>query len=109
MDTELQVLAESLVELGEIILVLGNLAEHVHTLLDDVLTNDLEDFVLLKSLTRDVEREILGVNNTLDEVEVFGNDVLAVVHDKDATDVEFDIVTLLFGLEEVERSTIDTV
>ena len=63
-DTELDVLAEGLVELGEVVLVLGNLSEHVHALLDDVLADDLEDLVLLEGLTRDVERQVLGVDDT---------------------------------------------
>jgi len=76
-NTKLDVLAESLVELLEVILVLRELGEKVHTLLDDVLSDDLEDLVLLEGLTGDVEREVLGVNDTLDEVEIFGDEVLA--------------------------------
>ena len=105
MDTELDVLAERLVELVEVVLVLSDLGEKVKALLDDVLANNLENLVLLESLTRDVEREILRVDDTLDEVEVLGDDVLAVVHDEDAADVELDVVPLLLGLEEVEGST----
>jgi hypothetical protein len=41
--------------------------------------------------------------HTLDKVKILGNKVLAVVHDEDTTDVELDVVTLLLGLEEVER------
>lgn len=70
-----------------------------------LLANDLEDFVLLKSLMRNIERKILRVDDTLNRVEVFGDGVLTVVHDEDATNVEFDVVTLLFGLEEIERHT----
>ena len=55
MDTEFQVLAERLVELGEVVLVLGNLSEEVHALLDNILADSLEDLVLLKRLTRYVE------------------------------------------------------
>jgi hypothetical protein len=103
-NTELRVLAKRLVELLEVVLVLGNLADEVHSLLDNVLADDLEDLVLLEGFTGDVKREILGVNDTLDEVEVFGNDVLTVVHDEDSTNVKLDVVALL-GLEEVERRT----
>ena len=102
-DTELDVLAEGLVELGKVVLVLGDVGEHLHRLLDEVLANDLEDLVLLERLARDVEREVLRVDDTLDEVEVLGDEVLAVVHDKDAANVELDVVTLLLRLEEVER------
>ena len=101
-DTELDVLAERLVELLEVVLVLTDLREQVHALLDDVLADDLEDLVLLERLTGDVERQILGVDDTLDEVEVLGDEVLAVVHDEDTADVELDVVALLLRLEEVE-------
>ncbi len=70
MNTELDVLAERFVKLGEVILVFSNLAE-VHGLLDQVLANDLEDLVLLKGLTGDVEREILGVDDSFHEVKVW--------------------------------------
>ena len=102
MDTELDVLAERLVELGEVVLVLRNLGEEVHALLDEVLADDLEDLVLLEGLTRDVEGQVLGVDDTLDEVEVLGDELLAIVHDEDAADVELDVVALLLLLEEVE-------
>ena len=64
MDTELDVLAEGLVELVEVVLVLSDLGEEVHALLNDVLADDLQDLVLLQGLTRDVEGKVLGVDNT---------------------------------------------
>ncbi len=85
-------MAEGLVELLEVLLVLTNLSEEIHALLDDVLASDLEDFVLLEGLSEDVEREILGVNDTLAEVEVLGDEVLAAVHDEDMANVELDVV-----------------
>ncbi len=105
MNTELQVLAECLVELLEVLLVLRNLSEEIHALFDNVLANDLEDLVLLEGLSGDVEREIFGVNDTPNEVEVLGDEVLTVVHDEDAANVELDVVALLLGLEEIEGCT----
>ena len=104
-DTKLHVLAERLIELLEVVLVLRNFLDQVEALLDDVLADDLENLVLLEGLTRDVEGKILRVDDTLDKVEVFGDDVLAVVHDEDAANVELDVVPLLLGLEEIERRT----
>ena len=109
MNTEFQVLAERFVKLLEVVLVLGNLAEEIHALLDNVLADNFEDLVLLEGSTGDVEREILRVDDALNEVEVFGDDILAVVHDEDATNVELDVVALLLGLEEVEGRTKYTV
>merc|ERR1719235_360327 len=69
-DAELQVLAEGLVELIEVVLVLRDLVEHLEALLDDVLADDLEDLILLEHLARDVEGQVLRVDDALDEAEV---------------------------------------
>jgi len=63
-DTELDVLSEGLVELGKVVLVLGDLGESIHALLDDVLSDDLENLVLLESLSGDVEGKILRVDDS---------------------------------------------
>ena len=63
MDTQLNVLAEGLVELLEVVLVLRNLLNEVEALLNDVLADDLKDLVLLESLTRDVQRKILRIDD----------------------------------------------
>lgn len=60
---------------------------------------------MLKGFTGDVKGQILGIDDTLDEAEVFGNEILAVIHDEDSSDVELDVVPLLLALEKVERST----
>ena len=46
-DTELEVLSESSVELVKVLLVLGDLGDEVESLLDQVLSDDLENLVLL--------------------------------------------------------------
>ena len=98
-NTELDVLAEGLVELVEVVFVLSNLADEVEGLLDKILADNLENLVLLEGFARDVQREILRVDDTLDEVEVLRNEVLAIVHDEDTANVELDVVTLLLRLE----------
>ena len=45
MDTELKVLGVLLVELLVVLLVLSDLSEHLETLLDDFLLDDLEDYL----------------------------------------------------------------
>merc|ERR1719498_1028192 len=75
-------------------------------LLHDVLLNDLQDSVLLESLSGDVEGEIVGVDNTLNEREPLGDEVLAVVHDEHSSDVELEVVLLLFVLEQIEGSSL---
>lgn len=105
-DTKLEVLGEGAVELVELLLVLGDLLEELKRLLDDVLLDDLHDLVLLESLTRQVEREILRVDNTLDEAEPLGDEVGGIVSDEDTADVELDVVLGLLGLEEIEGSAL---
>ena len=108
MDTKLEVLAKGFIELLEVVLVLGDLADELKGLLHEVLADNLEDLVLLESLTRDVEGQVLGVDDTLDEVKVFGDDVLAVVHDEDATDVKFDVIAFLLRFEEVKGRAVNS-
>lgn len=105
MNTELDVFAEGLIELLEVVFVFSNLREQVHALLDDVLADDFEDLVLLKCLTRDIERQVFRIDDTLDKVEVLRNEVLAVIHDEDTADVEFDIVALFLALKQIEGCT----
>jgi hypothetical protein len=105
MNTELDVFAEGLIELLEVVFVFSDLREQIHALLDDVLADDFEDLVLLKCLTRDVERQVFRIDDTLDKVEVLRNEVLAVVHDEDTADVEFDIVALFLALKQIEGCT----
>jgi hypothetical protein len=102
MNTELDILAEGLIELLEVVLVLSDLRKHIHALLDDVLADDFENFILLKGLTRDVERQVLRINDTLDKVEVLGNKVLTVIHNEDTADVEFDVIALFLALKQIK-------
>lgn len=55
MNSKLEVLGKLLVELFVVFGIFLNLGEHLKALFDNVLLHDLEDFVLLKCLTRDVE------------------------------------------------------
>merc|ERR1719326_1195646 len=105
-DAELEVLAELLVELGEILSVLSDLVEHLEGLLHQVLLDHLEDLGALEHLTGDVEGEVLRVHDALHEGEVLRDELLAAVGDEDTTHVEFHVRLLLGGLELVEGSTL---
>ena len=104
--THLEVLGELLVELVVVVLVLGQIVDQLHALLDQVLADDLEDLALLQHLAGDVEGEVLRVHHALDEVEVLRDDVLAVVHDEDSANVQLDVVLLLLVLKHVEGSAL---
>merc|ERR1719284_370844 len=101
-DSELEVLRELLIELLVVFLVFSDLGEHLEALLHDILLDDLEDSVLLQGLSGDVQWEIVGVDDTLHEGEPLWDEVLAVIHDEDSSDVELEVVLLLFVLEEIE-------
>jgi len=103
MNAEFQVLTELLVEFLVVIGLFLDLVEHLDALLDQVLLDNPEDFVLLEGLPGNVQRQIFGVNNTLDEGQPFGNNLFAIIHDKHPPDVEFDVVFLLLTLEHVKR------
>eukprot|EP00438_Fugacium_kawagutii_P011587 Skav217334 [mRNA] locus=scaffold1410:27082:28461:- [translate_table: standard] len=102
MHPKLQALAESLVEFLVVILLLSNLGKHLEALLDEVLLDHSQDLVLLQGLTRDVQRKILRVHNTLHEIQPFWHELLAVIHDEHAANVELDVVSLLFGLKKIK-------
>ena len=58
--------------------------------------------VLLQDLARDVERQVLCIDEPLDETQVLGHQLFAVVHDEHALDVELD-AGAAFAHEQVER------
>merc|ERR1712144_202283 len=101
LDAELQVLPELLIELLVVVPLLRDLGHHLDALLHQVLLDHAEDLVLLQGLARDVERQVLRVDDTLHEAEPLRDQLVAVIHDEDAADVELDVVALLLALEEV--------
>jgi hypothetical protein len=58
----------------------------------------------LEHFTGDVEREVLRVDDSLDEREPLGDELITVVHDEDAANVQLDVVLLLLGLKHVHWS-----
>ena len=63
-NAKLDVLTKGAVELREVVFVFSNLANNVHRLLHKDLVDDLEDFVLLESLSENVKRKVFGVDDT---------------------------------------------
>merc|ERR1712106_985050 len=100
--TKLDLLLELVVELFVQFGILSNFVEHFKALFDNVFADDLENTRVLQHFTGNVEGKILRVDDTLDEVEIVGNEVGAVVHDKHATHVELDVAVFLgLALERV--------
>lgn len=65
----------------------------------------LENLVLLQHLARDVERQILAVNNALDKAQVLRDQLVTVVHDEHPSHIQLDVVLLLLGVKQVKRCT----
>ena len=60
---------------------------------------------MLEGFTGDVQRQVLRVDNALDEVEVLRDKVLTVIHNENAADVKLDVVAFLLCFEEIEGRT----
>mmetsp|Transcript_4020 Transcript_4020/g.5917 ORF Transcript_4020/g.5917 Transcript_4020/m.5917 type:complete len:274 (-) Transcript_4020:487-1308(-) len=108
MDTELDVFGKGLVELFVCVLVLSEIVEHLNAFLHKVFLNDTKNLVLLKSFTRNVERKIFRVYNSLDELQPFRHEVFTVIHDKHTSDIQLDVIKLLLvtPLEHVKWSAL---
>merc|ERR1719498_139696 len=98
MNSKLNVLGELLVELLVVILLLGNLRKHFQTFLHQVFLDHAQDLVLLQSLTRDVQWQVLRIHNTLDERKPFWHQLIAIIHNEDTTHVKLDVSALLLTL-----------
>eukprot|EP01084_Bolivina_argentea_P057153 104477_1 len=77
--------------LVELLVALRDVVEHGKRLADELLLDDLEDAALLEDLAGHVQGEIVAVHNTLDEVEVAGEQVTELVGDEHTADVEADV------------------
>jgi hypothetical protein len=60
----------------------------------------------LKEFSRNIQREIFGVDDTFDEGEIIRDQVFAIIHDENSSDIEFDIIFFLFGFKKIERSSL---
>ena len=102
-DADLQRLA---VLVPELLVPLAVVLELARQRLEDVLleraADGLELAALLQELTRDVQREVRRIDETLHEAQVVRQQVLALVHDEDMAAVELQ-ARLVVRLIEVER------
>ena len=69
---------------------LGELADHVESLTNELLLDDFEAGVLLQGLAADVQGQGVGVDDALDEREVLGQEFVELVGDEHAADVELE-------------------
>merc|ERR1712086_1058598 len=98
-DAKFDVLRELLVKLLVVILLLGDFGKHFKAFLNQVLLDHTQNFILLESLARDVQWQVLRVNHTLDKREPLWHEFIAIIHDEHTAHVELDVGALLLGLE----------
>jgi hypothetical protein len=79
--------------------VLRNLAEQFKGLLHNILLDHFHNLVLLESLTRQIQRQIFGINHTLNEAKPLRNEISCVISDENTSNIELDVVLGLLGLE----------
>ena len=91
-----------LVEGFVVLLIFGELFKEFEALLNQILSDNLQDFGLLKSFTRNVQGQVLGVDHTLDKVQKLWDELITVIHDEDTSHVQLDRVLLFFVLEQIE-------
>merc|ERR1712151_963641 len=103
MDTELQALTKLLVEFLVVIFFLCDLGKHFKALLYKVFLDHTENLVLLQSLTRDVQGQILGVDDTFNEVQPLWHEFIAIVHNEDSPHIQLNVIAFLFRFKEIER------
>ena len=78
-------LAEFLPELRVLVrIVLRELADHVQRPLGERALHGLDVRILLQQLARDVQRQVAGIQDALDEAQIERKELLSVIHDENA-------------------------
>jgi len=105
-DTEFEVFGELLVEFFVVFSVFGNIAYEFDAFLDNIFFDDFKNFILLQKFSGNVQGKIFRVDNSFDEAEEIGNEFLAIVHDENSSNIEFDVILLFLGFEKIEGSSL---
>ena len=80
MDSKRQALVKLFAELLVLVVhQLGNFREHFQVLRHVVLLDHAQDLVLQQSLTIDVQRKILRIDDTLDNIQPLWNELITVI------------------------------
>ena len=80
--------------------------EQFQDFFNNVFLDDFENLVLLQEFSGNVKRKIFRIDDSLNEAEAVRDQILAVVHNEDSSDVEFDVIFFLLGFEEIEGGTL---
>ena len=106
MDAQLQILRKLLIKLLVILSIFCQLSKQLEASLDEVLANNLQDLALLEGFTRNVKRQIFGIDNTLHEIEVLWDKLFAVFHDEHTSHIQLDVILDLSVLEQIKGSSL---
>ena len=85
-----------------VFVVLGEIFEERQDALDAAGADRLHRLRLLQDLARDVKRQIVGIDHAAHEAQVRRHELLRVVHDEHALDVELDAVSVI-AVPQIER------
>ena len=83
--------AVKLPELLVVLLIFAQFGDHIEDFFGDFFGDGLENLVLLQGLTVDVQRQVVGVDDTANEVEVLGHNIVEGILDEHSPYVELDI------------------
>ena len=85
--------------LPEFGIVLGTIAgevfQHAQHLLRAAFADRLDVTAFLENFTRDIERQVVGIDHPAHEAQIHRHELLGVIHDEHALDVELDATTLV--------------
>ncbi|KAL9325475.1 hypothetical protein ACSQ67_006120 [Phaseolus vulgaris] len=73
----------------DLLLIRGNFEKSSTHFLTKFFADDFQDLVLLQHFSRNVERKVLGIHNTLNKAEILRNQLFTVVHDEDSRTYSF--------------------
>ncbi len=93
------------VEFLVIFSVISDFLDKLHDLFDQVFLDNFKNLVLLQKFSGNVKREILGIYNTFNKTEEVRDKFLAVIHNEDSSNIEFDVIFFLLGFEQIEGSS----
>lgn len=62
--------------------------DHVQRFTDKLFADNFDKFVLLKGFTRNIQRQIIRIDDTTNEVQIIGHDVLEVIGYENTANVE---------------------
>jgi len=105
-NTKLVVVAERFKERREVVSEIK--AMHISTIFlgktSKIRWSRPSESTILATILDDNKKKAESTRRTLHEVEVLRNEILAVIHDEDATNIQLDVVPLLLGRMERCRS-----